>query len=225
MKTFLLSVLFLSMVSLPAFSDSITVLGGYVLPKGDSDVFKQNELETTFKVDDLNDFGVYVGYDHFLGNFVNLTVGLSFYQSDTNVVDRDFEFPNGNPIQRNIALQIMPLEAGVRFLPAGREAPVIPYVGGGVGAYFWQYEEVGDFIINRNTNFSPITGRAFSDGTDFGWHVEGGIQIPVSRSATITAEAKYFKVEGNLDELSFDPLFEPLDLSATMFSAGVSFWF
>ncbi len=225
MKRIFLYVLFLSIVNLPAFSDSITVLGGYVLPKGESDVFQQNELETTFEVDDLNDFGVYVGYDHFLGNFVNLAVGVSYYQSDTDVVDRDFEFPNGDPIARNISLEIIPLEAGLRFLPAGREAPVIPYVGGGAGVYVWQYEEIGDFVINRNSNFSPITGRSFSDGADFGWHVEGGIQIPVSRSATITAEAKYFDAEGDLDERSFDPLFEPLDLSATMFSAGVSFWF
>ncbi len=225
MKRFILSVLFLVVVSLPAYSDSITVLGGYVLPKGDSDVFSQNELETTFEVNDLNDFGVYVGYDHFMGNYVNLAFGFTYYRSDTNVEDRDFEFPNGSPVVRNIDLEIIPLEAGIRFLPAGREAPVIPYVGGGIGAYYWRYEEVGDFIINRNTNPSAITGSAFSDGTDFGWHVEGGIQIPVSRSATITAEAKYWDAQGDLDVASFDPLFEPLDLSATMFSAGVSFWF
>jgi len=225
MKKFLLCVFFISAVSLPAFSDSITVLGGYVIPRGDSDVFSQNELETTFQVDDLNDFGGYVGYDHFIGNYVNLAVGLSFYQSDTDVVDRDFTFPNGDPILRNISLQIVPLEFGVRFLPAGREAPVIPYVGGGGAVFFWEYDEIGDFVINRDTNPSAITGDSFSDGTDFGWHVEGGIQIPVSRSATITAEAKYFDAEGDLDERSFDPLFEPLDLSGTMFSAGISFWF
>jgi hypothetical protein len=70
-----------------------------------------------------------------------------------------------------------------------------------------------------------ITGSAYSDGWDPGWHVEGGVQIPVSRAIALQFEAKYWQAEGDLDVTGFDPGFEPIDLSATMYSGGVSIWF
>lgn len=225
MRKLLLSILFLSVLSLPAFADSFNVSASYFMPRGDSDIFDQNKIETTFRTKDLNGFGASFRYDHFIGEYVNVGAGVSFSDQDTDVVDNDFEFPNGDPVVRNISLQIVPLEAHLHFLPAGRELPVIPYVGGGAGVYFWQYEERGDFILDRNTNPHAVTGRADSDGADFGWHVEGGVQIPFSRSAAATGEVKYFKVDGDLDRRSFDPAFEPIDLSHVVVSGGVSFWF
>lgn len=225
MRKVLLLILLSAATAVPASAGSINALFGYVQPRGDSDIYSQNELETTFRTNDLNDFGGTVGYDHFLGNYVNVGASFSFYESDTTVQDVDFEFENGAPILRNIRLQIIPLEANVRVLPTGRDASIIPYFGGGFGFYFWEYEEVGDFIINRNANFDVITGTAFSDGADPGFHVEAGVFIPVGRSIAIMAEGKYWKAEGDLDPAGFDPAFEPIDLSGTQFSAGVSFWF
>ena len=212
-------------VSIPAFADSFYFLGGYAWISGDSDIYVQNELETTFDVDDLNNFTFTIGYDHFIGDYVNLGGNLSYYDSDTTVIDSEFEFPNGAPVRRNIALQIIPLEVNLHFLPAGRNDYVIPYVGGGVGVYFWQYEEMGDFVFDRFTDPYVETGVAFSDGADGGWHVEGGVEIPFSRSATFHAQVKYTDVDGDLDEVGFDPDFEPIDLSSTNFSAGISIWF
>jgi len=128
-------------------------------------------------------------------------------------------------VLRNIHLKIVPLEANVSVLPIGRNLAVIPYVGAGVGLYFWQYEEAGDFVVNRFTQPSVITGSAFSDGTDFGWNINGGIEIPFSRSATFISQIKYSKAEGNLDVAGFDPAFDPIDLSLVTYSAGISFWF
>jgi hypothetical protein len=226
MKKLIFMMISIALVSIPVFADSFTVLGGYTSPRGDSDIYDQNALETDFDVDDLNDFGASFSYDHFVGDFVNIGGGLSFYQGETRVTDQEFEFSNGDPIRRLISLQIIPLEANIRFLPAGREAAVIPYIGGGAGIYFWEYEERGDFVFDRNSaNPSVVTGSAFSDGADPGWHVEGGVHIPFSRQAAFVAEGKYWRAEGDLDERGFDPSFEPIDLSGTMFSAGISIWF
>ena len=225
MKKYFCIISLLAAFASPAFSDSVTVLGGYLLPGGDSDVYKQNEQETTFEVSDLNDFALTGRYDHFLGDFINIGASLSGYEGHTVVEDRDFEFENGQPIFRDIRLQIVPLEANLHFLPAGRNDHFIPYLGGGVGVYFWEYEEFGDFVIDRFTDPTIINGSAFSDGGDFGWHVEGGLYIPVSHSIAVAAEAKYFDSEGDLDVRGFDPAFEPIDLSATVFSGGISFWF
>ena len=216
---------FAALIGLPAFGDSITVTGGYFLPSGGSDVFEQNEIETTFEASDLNDFGGTIRYDHFLGEYINLGGGISFYQGDDTVQDRDFVFDDGGPILRDIRLEIVPVEANIHFLPAGRNAAVIPYFGGGFGFYYWEYEEIGDFVINRFTRPEVITGVATSDGFDPGFHVEGGVYIPVSRAAAITIEYKYWNADGDLDEIGFDPSFEPIDLSGSLISGGVSIWF
>ena len=128
----------------------------------------------------LGDFTGTVGYDYFLGDYVNLGGSVSFLYSDTDAIDVDFEFEDGSPIFRTLRLQVVPLEANIRFLPTGRDAAVIPYVGGGAGIYFWEYEEFGDFVINRNTDPEIISGTSFSDGADPGWHVEGGVYIPIA---------------------------------------------
>jgi opacity protein-like surface antigen len=211
--------------TIPAYSDSFYILGSYVTPEGDSDIYDQNNEEVTFEVDDLNGFGATFGYDHFVGDFVNVGGAISFYQNDTVVRDREFEFENGDPIFREIRLRIVPIEANLRVLPVGRDVPVIPYVGAGVGVYIWEYEEIGDFVIDRFTDPTVISGTAFSDGADFGFNLHGGVQVPITRSATITGEVKWTRVEGDLDEESFDPAFEPIDLSTVTYSGGVSFWF
>ena len=144
-----LTVIFGSLLAFPVFADSVTVLGGYVAPRGDSDVFDQNKLETGFRINDLNSGGVIVRYDHFLGPFVNIGGQLTAYSADTRVTDVDFEFEDGGPIQHDIRLTIVPLEFNVHFLPLGRESAVIPYLGGGAGAYVWRYEEAGDFVFDR----------------------------------------------------------------------------
>ncbi|MCI0412629.1 hypothetical protein L0222_07490 [bacterium] len=225
MKKSLLLMIIAVFITIPAHSDSLYVLASYVNPEGESDVYEQNRIETTFDPDDLNALGGTFGYDHFIGEFVNIGGSISFYEGDTTVRDREFEFTNGDPIFRNIRLRIIPIEANVRVLPIGREMAVIPYVGAGAGVYVWEYEEIGDFVIDRLDDPSIITGSAFSDGADFGFNIHGGLQFPISRSATITGEVKWIKAEGDLDPEGFDPAFEPIDLSTITYSAGVSFWF
>jgi opacity protein-like surface antigen len=212
-------------VTIPAYSDSFYILASYVNPEAKSDVFEQNRSETTFDPDDLNDFGFTFGYDHFIGEFVNVGGSISVYEGETTVEDREFTFENGAPILREIRLRIIPIEANVRVLPIGRNYAVIPYVGAGAGIYIWEYEEFGDFVIDRFGDPFIDTGSAFSDGADFGFNIHGGLQFPISRSVTITGEVKWIKVEGDLDPRGFDPAFEPIDLSTITYSAGVSFWF
>jgi hypothetical protein len=226
MKKLLLMMIFVGIASVPAvFADQVNLFAGYVLPSGNSDVFDQNARETTFRTSDLDGWGGTIGYDHFLGEFFNLGLSTSYYHDDTTVQDVDFTYQDGHPILRDLHFEIVPLEFNLHVLPLGRNPAVIPYLGGGFGVYFWNYEEAGDFVFNRLTNPNIVTGRAHSDGVDPGYHVEGGLMIPFSRNTTFTAEAKYWHAHGKLDVSGFDPSFGPLDLSATMFQAGVSIWF
>ena len=76
--------------TVPAHSDSFYILGSYVNPDGHSDIFDQNKAETTFEVDDLNGFGATFGYDHFIGEYVNLGGSIGFYET-RHLFGREFE--------------------------------------------------------------------------------------------------------------------------------------
>ena len=206
-------------------ADSFYILGTYVSPNGRSDIFQQNRRETTFDTDDLNDFGATIGFDHFVGDYFNIGGSACYYREDAVGQDRIFRHSNGDPVERDFRLKLLPVELNARALPLGRDKPVIVFIGGGVGLYFWEYEEVGDFVINRNSTPSVIVGSASSDGRALGFNIHGGIEIPMSESSTFMIEVKHLYVEDHLDRRAFDSDFEPIDLSAILYSAGISFWF
>lgn len=221
-----LLVLLLVLTGSPVWADdAIYFLGTYFSPNGRSDIFQQNRRETTFDVDDLNDFAVTGGYDHFIGEYVNVGGSVTYYKEDAVGRDRAFQQPNGGPVIRDFRLEMMPVEFNARVLPLGRDVVIIPYLGGGVGLYFWKYEEEGDFVVDRQTSPRIVTGSASSDGRTFGFHVHGGIQIPLGGSTMFTVEVKHIYVDADLDRREFDPAFEPIDLSAILYSAGLTFGF
>ncbi len=208
----------------PAFSDSVYILGSYLNPDGRSDIFEQNRSETTFDTDGFDNFTATFGYDHFIGEYVNVGGSLTYYKDETSGQDRAFLTPAGGPVRRDFRLKIIPLEFNASALPMGRSKMVVPFIGGGVGLYRWEYEEAGDFVVNRDSDPRVITDRASSDGTTFGYHIYGGVHVPFWRSAALTAQVKHFNVEADLEDDLFDR-FEPIDLSAYVYSFGISFWF
>jgi hypothetical protein len=223
---FLIAAMVVLFVSSPALSDSFYMLGTYFSPNGRSDIFEQNRRETTFDVDDLNDFGFTAGYDHFVGDYFSVGGSASFYREDAVGRDRVFRTSSGGPVERSFRLKLLPIEFNARALPLGRDDRVIVFIGGGVGYYFWDYEEVGNFVIDRNsTNPRIIAGSASSDGRTLGFNIHGGIEIPMTESSTFMIEVKHLYVNDDLDRTEFDPDFEPIDLSAILYSAGFSFWF
>ena len=56
MKKVVLLILLSVAAAIPASAGSLNVLAGYAQPAGDSDIFEQNEIETTFEKDDFRRF-------------------------------------------------------------------------------------------------------------------------------------------------------------------------
>ena len=80
----------------------------------------------------------------------------------------------------------------MRFLPTSKKAKIVPYVGGGVDAIFYQYEEYGDFIDFADSGRCPIYADAFvADGTAFGFHALGGLRVYINRDFAIVGEGRY----------------------------------
>lgn len=216
----------IAILALPAFvaAGSVSFRIGYFEPRAESDLWVQNFQNLTMEKADFNGFTFMGEADYFAGDHVNVCIGVGAYEKQVKTSDREFEFEDGRPIRQTITLRIVPMEGSIKLYPAGREVPVIPYVGGGVGAYFWQYEERGDFVVNRSSNDPRLISGVFTTETvSPGYHVKAGIQIPVGRS-TVDAELKYVRAKGNLSD-DYDPDFEPFDLSGIQLNFGASFWF
>ena len=117
-----------------------------------------------------------------------------------------------------------PLGLSVRFVPTSKKAKIVPYVGGGVDAIFWQYEEYGDFIDFADPEL-PIYADAFvADGTAFGVHALGGLRVYINRDIAIVGEGRY---QWATDEMGddFSPnaggLVNTIDLSGATATIGV----
>jgi hypothetical protein len=117
--------------------------------------------------------------------FSSKSVG-SFY---TNLVNTD-----GTDIQQTLKLRIVPVTALVRFLPLPRDAPIQPYIGAGVGVFFWRYSETGSFVDANNNVFQ---GNYVGSGSNAGPVVIFGATVPLGVLG-VGFEGRYQSAAGNL---------------------------
>ena len=121
-----------------------------------------------------------------LGNYFEAGAGLGFYQRTVPASDTNFVNANGSNVVADLKLRIVPFTATLRVLPFGHDAPIQPYVGGGVGVYAWRYSESGQFVdytppVGANP---PIFAATFADsGTAVGAVALGGVRVPLGSFA------------------------------------------
>jgi len=241
-----------------AFSDSISLRLGYYFPKAVTNSYLNAHPDSLWTIEfdqmsflpkDYRGGTVGIGYDHFLSKNVSLALNVDAYNKSNvgyyrdwvvnTLTDGDFAFPyefyEGGDIVHSFRVSITPVELSLKFLPLGRRARIIPYVGGGASMVFYGIRMFGDMV-----NFSdpwiytdaelgdvdiypvePVLSR--DSGTAFGWHAFGGIQFPIGYRATIEAEARYRSAKGRLNGL-FEG-FDDFELGGLALTAGISYWF
>lgn len=155
--------------------------------RGTNDVLFQNgAFLTTLNRDrgiDINEFnGVTVGGEFLVGLGRNIEggLGLGFYQKSVPVVYTDSVNANGQEIFQDLKLRVVPFSATVRFLPLGRNSPIQPYVGAGVGVLTYRYSETGEFIDSVNNIF---VDSFKASGSATGPIVLGGVRFPIGAVA------------------------------------------
>ena len=157
-------------------------LGGFV-PTGEDargdidggDVLNNNLDFLLFNISDFNGATVGAEYLVALNDYVEAGLGISFYRRTVPTIYADLVNENGTEIEQDLKLRITPFTATVRFLPAGRTAAFVPYIGAGVGIFNWRYTETGDWV-DSNDNIFRDTFRG--SGTSTGPVVMGGLRVP-----------------------------------------------
>jgi len=120
-------------------------IGAY-FPRGDETLFQDDR--SLYFVDKSDFYGLYGGveFNKVLMRNVELGISLDGYERTTDTSYRDYTHSDGGEIRQSLKFRQVPLGVTIRFLPTSKRAKVVPYVGGGVDAIFWNYEEFGDLI-------------------------------------------------------------------------------
>lgn len=183
--------------------------------RGDDDIlftelnqaFNNADYSLLFEVGDFNSATVGADWHFGIGEYLEAGVGASFYRRTVHSIYRDFVDTDGSELEQDLRLRVAPLTATVRVFPLGRTTNgVQPYVGGGIGAFFWRYSEVGDFIDPANDQIFPA--RYVDSGTAGGPLVFGGVRIPAGDVFLVGGELRWHSAEGTLSDDFIAPKIE-----------------
>ena len=196
-------------------------IGGY-FPRGNETLFEDDR--SLYFVEKSDFYGVYGGieYNQVVLDNVELAIHFDGYGRTVDTSYRDYTWDDGSEIRQSLKLSMLPLGVSVRFVPTSKRTKIAPFVGGGVDAIFYDYEEYGDFVC-----FPPASGTcrfdydvvadAFeADGTAFGFHALGGLRVYLNRDIAIVAEGRYQWAEDDMG----DDFTLRIDLSGWTFTVG-----
>ena len=165
---------------------------GGMMPRAKSILFDDSVALYQVEKDDFA--GAFGGIEFAKNLSANLELGLSIdgYGKEIPTSYRDFTRPSGREIEQTLRLAIVPASAIVRLLPSGRYRKLTPYVGAGVSAIFWQYEEFGDFI-DFDRSGQPVVSDSFkSKGTTTGFVLNAGLRYSINEDFQVTADFRNF---------------------------------
>ena len=166
-------------------------------------------------------------YNHVIGSYLEAAVHFDYHSKTVDSFYRDYERPpslGGGNIYQTVYLRTEPLGLSLRFIPTSKRVKFAPFVGGGIDAVFYQYEEFGDFIDFFDPDLAIHSDHFIGEGTAFGVHALGGFRYYVNRDIAIVGEAKYMWAKDDMDD-DFSPnaagLVNRIDLSGWTFTGGV----
>ncbi len=220
-KKYIISILVLLLSTLIVPGQSLNFKIGFFTPSLDSDLWEVNKENLYFSNDDLKDLVYSLEYEHFMGRHFSLTLEAGTFEKTVYSQYRDYEFDDGSPIYQDLYLSISGIEANIKIYPLGHRKIFNPYIGAGVGIYFWEYEQNGDFI--DFTNWEVYEGYGYTEKYTAGFNFRGGFVFRFRRHMGISFEAKYHYLKGQLSTL-FEG-FEKLDLSGLTLNIGINLFF
>ncbi len=181
-----------------AAQQSITFGYGQFSPKDvdsrvDQDVVLRNLDIFAFRLGDFDGQSVTGAWNIGLGDHLEASLGLGYYQRTVPSVYTDYVNAGGVEIAQDFRLRIVPATATVRVLPFG-DSSVQPFFGVGVGLYAWRYAEFGEFI--DFTDFGVFSDRYVATGADPGGIILGGVRFAMGDAWSTGIEWQYHQAVG-----------------------------
>jgi len=246
-----LIIVFALILCLPGFifSDLVSFKVGFFIPRAMSDLWEIELENMSFTKADFQNTNFAFGYEYFFSREFSLILGVEGYTKNKSGIYNDyvgedidgegfaFDYGEGYPISHVFSVSITPVQASLKLTPLGRKGKIIPYVGGGFSAYLWTVRIQGDMIdFDAGEEFIDVDLDAVVIGyptytvdareenkLSFGFHVFGGIMVPIANRISLDVEVKYNKGSGTFKDGFIG--FDPFDLGGWTISAGINYWF
>ena len=212
--------------SAPRFS--IGVRGGGAFNRSEGEIYDFLTDELTLERSDFFGPAFAADFSWRLTSWMDAVIGFEVSGSSTDSEFRDYVDEFGIPITQNTRLTQVPLTVSLKFYPIGRgrqvgqyawvPSAVAPYVGGGIGATWYELRQKGEFV--DFVDMAIFEDRFTSDGWAFAGHVFLGIDIKLIKSLGLVIEGRYYWANADLrgDFVGFDPI----DLDGARVMAGVN---
>jgi len=210
---------------------SIGIRGGWTIGRAGSDWYHFVTDQLTLNNGDFNRPAIGTEGTFTLTPRLDLVVGFDYGQSTTNSEYRHLVDNNRLPIEQTTVLRESSITFGVRYAltERGRQISrfawiprsIVPFVGGGGGATWFQVRQEGDFV--DYVDYSVFSDVFEAKGWSPSGFVSGGAEIRLLRRLFLTLDGRYFWAKGDLGRTWVD--FDPIDLSGFRMSAGINFKF
>lgn len=147
---------------------------------------------------------------------LDAVVGVEVSGSETESEYRDYVDELDLPIRQKTRLIQVPITFSLKVYPIGRGRKIghyawvrstfVPYLGGGLGATWYELVQSGDFVDFQNLGI--FTGRFESTGWSFAGHVFLGFDIKLTKHIGLVVESRYYWANAKLgqDFIGFDSI-------------------
>lgn len=191
----------------------IEVRGGGFAPRAQSNLFADDS--ELYNVDKKDWAGGTGGVEFSMKLVQNLELGFSV---DGYGRTLETHYRNDREIFQTLELSVVPVGVSLRLVPTSRRARLAPYATVGADLFFYRYEEYGDFIDFRTPGFDVSSDSFISEGVAPGFHVAGGLRVPVGHDLAITGEVRYQWAKADMQD---DFRGNKIDLSGPSVTLGV----
>lgn len=201
---------------------SLDIRGGAFFPRAKSNLFDDDAQlyqkdGRALKRSDWTGGTGGVQFNKGIADNVELGFSVDVYDRTLHTSYIEFVSASDREIQQSLRLNIVPVGVSLRFGPT-RRGQLSPYLAIGGDLLFYRYEEFGDFI-DFNTESRPVINDSFvSKGVAPGFHVAGGIRVPISDDFGITAEGRY---QWAKDDMGDDFRGNKIDLTGASATVGL----
>ena len=210
---------------------SIAVRGAWIFSRAGSDLFDFVTRELTLDKKDFNAPGFALDVAIAIKPRLDVIIGTDINRTTKRSEYRDFVDNNFLPIEQRTTLKTAQIGGSLRYAltPRGTDVSryawvprrVVPFVGAGGGAIFYEFSQSGDFVDFVDLSVFPDFFR--SKGWAPSAHAFGGVDLQLYRALYGTIEGRYVWGSAELSRDFVD--FDPIDLAGFRLSAGINLLF
>lgn len=204
-------------------NNAIRLRLGVFTPDANDAYFRGVKDEFTGDPQDLQDAVGGFDYELDVSRHLGLLFSTDYFQGRMDNSYRGYVDDRGHRITHQTSLEITPVTAGLVVKLAPEQAPVVPYIGGGGGLYWWRLRESGDFIDFGTQNLDVFHDTFEDSGGVLGYYLVAGVDVPISPYFSVFGEARWDRAHDELGQDFQD--FGTLDLSGRRVMGGVAWHF